>query len=58
MNKNEYIKKLCECVNNSFDCPYYDLRYQKCNMLATENEHPKYQCDEYIGDDDDEDEIF
>lgn len=54
MNKNEYIKKLCDCANNSFDCPYYDWRYQKCNILATENEHPKDQCDEYIGDDENE----
>jgi hypothetical protein len=51
MLKNEYIEKLCDCQSNSIDCPYYDWRYQKCNMLAKEGCHPKDECDDYIGDD-------
>ena len=51
--KNEYISKLCECEHGSVDCPYYDWRYQKCNMLATVGIHPKNECDEYIGDEED-----
>ena len=53
MLKNEYISKLCECEHGSIDCPYYDWRYQKCNMLATVGIHPKNECDEYIEDEED-----
>lgn len=56
MVKNEYIKNLCECPNYSEDCPYYDWKYQKCNMLATTKCHPKDECDEYIGDEEGDEE--
>jgi hypothetical protein len=50
MVKNEYIKNLCDCPNYSEDCPYYDWKYQKCDMLATTKCHPKDECDEYFWD--------
>lgn len=56
MTKNEYIEKLCDCQLNSVDCPYFDWRYQMCNMLAKEGCHPKYECDDYIGDEEGDEE--
>ena len=51
MTKPEYIEKLCECTLQDESCPYFDWRYQKCNMLATENYHPRDECDMYYDED-------
>ena len=48
MTKLDYIKKLCECPSEDCECPYYDWKYQRCNMLATTNHHPKNECEDYF----------